>query len=153
MRAFPRSIGLIAFLILGTGCLILILTSCEYKQEGQQGLFQQPGVPARFVSGTRREADVQALIGEPGDKISGILVAGNRFYQRSEEVREPGIPLTQWRYWASRKLSVGPWPFARRQTDSAYLNLAFDGAGILRHIDHKDYHGAWEREGVINKLF
>ena len=146
MRAFPRSLGLAA-------CLALGLAGCDATRDGQQVLFEKPDMADRLVPGTTREADVRALIGEPGDKVRGILVAGTRFHQLSEEVREPGVPLTQWRYWASRKLSVGPWPFARRQTDFVYLNLAFDGTGTLRHIDHKDHHGAWEKEGVINKLF
>ena len=146
MRAFSRFLGLAAWLLLS-------LTGCDQTREGQQVLLDQPGISARFTLGTTREADVRALLGEPSARIAGMVVAGNRFYQLTEEVKEPGLPVTQWAYWARRKVVVGPWPFARRRVDTASLGLAFDAAGVLRHIDHHEHSGGWEKEGVINKLF
>lgn len=135
------------------GCLSLGLTGCDQTREGEQVLLDQPGIAARFTVGVTREAEARALLGEPRGTIAGIVVAGNQFYQLTEEVKAPGVPVTQWRYWARRKAVIGPWPFARRQEDNASLGLAFDAAGVLRHVSHHEHHGGWEKEGVITKLF
>ena len=136
MRAFP--------LVPACG-LVLALAGCDNTREGRQALFREPAPSAQFAVGATREAEVRALLGEPGGKTSGVLVAGNRFRQLSEEVREPGVPMTQWRYTASRRLGLGPWPFARHRLDTAYLTLAFDAAGVLRHMTHDDHRGHWEK--------
>ena len=146
MRAFSRS-------ILPACCLLLTLIGCDQTREGQQALFREPAPATRFIPGTTRDAEVRALLGEPGDRADGILAADDRFLPLSEAAGKPGLPVTRWRYRASRRSDLGPWPFARHQLDTAYLALSFDAAGVLRHMDHDEHHGYWERDGVINKLF
>ncbi len=148
MRAWWWLAGIACALVLAAG-----LASCAYQEDGQQVLFNEPRLLTRLTPGTMRGADVEALIGAPGSKIDGIVVAGNRFHQLSEQVTLPGTPAVQWVYWASRTKGIGPWPIGMNRKDSKLLTLVFDASGILRDVNHSRNHGTWERDRIISKLF
>lgn len=138
----------------GLACvLVLALVSCSHEELGEQILYDKPELLTRLVPGTTRTADAEALLGPPGSRIDGILVAGNQFYQLSEQVKEPGGPAVQWSYWASRSKSIGPWPIGMERKDNKGLALIFDAAGVLRDVRRSEHNGAWEQQRIINKLF
>lgn len=140
--------------LIGLACvLLLVLASCFHERDGQQVLFDNPALLTRLLPGTTRAADAEALLGPPGGKIDGILVQGSRFYQLSEEVKEPGAPAVQWSWWASRSEGIGPWPIGMERKESKSLTLIFDAAGVLRDVRRFEHHGAWEKNRIINKLF
>ena len=138
----------------GLACvLVLALASCSHNETGEQILYDKPELLTRLVPGTTRTADAEALLGPPGSKIDGILVAGDQFYQLSEQVKKPGIPAVQWSWWAARSKSIGPWPIGMEQKSNKSLGLIFDASGVLRDIRRSEYNGEWKQQQIISKLF
>ena len=130
--------------------LALAAAGCGDETTGTTILLKNPDLPVRFVCGTTRGHEVEALLGGPRAKTKSVVPpAGLNSGMAACGGVPPSGKVETWAYSAHRNQEFGPWPFRKHRHDFVYLDLVFDAQDVVRGMSYRRHEGEWEPMSII----